>query len=150
MADSTLALGPKTSASSHLDYRADVDGLRAIAVLSVAHKRVLLVQDVPVLPFDPVECVARPAFRAQVRTPCQHSRSAWRARSAAITTVLEAAAAGLPNVSLFDPARILCPREQCMAVHAGALLYTDRHHLSTAGATLVADGIIATLNSADL
>ena len=115
------------------------------ARLSRAGKQVLVVLDAPVLPFEPAECVARPAFRAKVRSPCEHSHSDWQARSRGVEATLRAATAGIANVRLFDPATVLCPNTHCMAVHDGDLLYSDTHHLSLAGARLVAAAILEIL-----
>ena len=99
--------------------------------------RVVFVLDVPELPFEPSSCIARPALRSQVRTPCSFPRADWDKESAAINRDIRAVAADFPNVTVFDPATVLCNRYDCQAVRDGNLLYTDSHHLSLAGSTLV-------------
>jgi peptidoglycan/LPS O-acetylase OafA/YrhL len=48
-----------------------------------------------------------------------------------------------PEVRIVDPARLVCGERQCHAVRDGVALYFDDHHLSLAGARLVADEVIA-------
>ncbi len=46
-----------------------------------------------------------------------------------------ARAAKTSGVQLLDPIPVLCRQEECPAVSDGAVLYSDRHHLTVAGAT---------------
>ena len=133
----------------NVEHRADFssEARDTFAQLSVAGVRTLVVLDVPVLPFVPTECVARPAFRSRVRTPCVFPASDWGARGSEVTAVLRSAALGLANVSFFDPASTLCAGGRCIAERDGDLLYTDPHHLSLVGAKLVAADILRVLDS---
>jgi hypothetical protein len=108
-----------------------------LELLSKSRVRTVVVLDVPVLPFEPSTCVARPAIRSIVRVPCSFPRRIWDAQSESINSELRAAGAGLENVSFFDPASALCDERVCHAEHNGELLYLDTHHLSPAGAAMV-------------
>jgi peptidoglycan/LPS O-acetylase OafA/YrhL len=44
----------------------------------------------------------------------------------------------LPNVTLLDPADVLCPRDTCRLNQLGSPIYADSYHLNSRGATLLA------------
>jgi hypothetical protein len=116
---------------------------RTLLSLSAAGVDTILVLDVPWLPFEPSTCVARPALRHLVRSPCSFPRAAWDARSADINAALVRAAEGLARVRVFDPATVLCDATDCHAVDHGELLYMDSHHLSPKGARIVGEALLA-------
>jgi hypothetical protein len=43
-----------------------------------------------------------------------------------------------PNVTVFDPAALLCDENYCWAGKDGKMLYVDEHHLSGFGVALLA------------
>ncbi len=83
--------------------------------------------------------IASPAdvdFMASVTT------ADWTAKLAALKSELLAAAAAKPGqLFIVDPAEIFCPGAQCAAVLHGQALFFDEHHMSVAGAGLVAGEI---------
>jgi peptidoglycan/LPS O-acetylase OafA/YrhL len=107
-------------------------------VLARSHARTILVLDVPELPFEPTACIARPALRGLVRTTCAFPAEDWHRQISATNQTLKEAAEEF-GVTVFDPASVLCDSTECHAVRDGELLYTDSHHLSRAGAALVAE-----------
>jgi peptidoglycan/LPS O-acetylase OafA/YrhL len=115
-------------------------------LLSDAGVPTLVVLDVPVLPFEPSTCVARPAIRGMVRVPCSFARRDWDSKIGSINSQLRAAGAGLHNVWFFDPASVLCDDLVCHAERDGELLYSDTHHLSPAGAALVGARMLLVIN----
>lgn len=116
-----------------------------LELLSKSGKHTVLVLDVPVLPFEPSTCVTRPALHWLSRADCSISLQDWRAESRAVEADLRAAAEGLPNVTVYDPANLLCDAIRCRAVRDNELLYMDPHHLSPTGAALVAAEILKLL-----
>jgi len=106
-------------------------------LLAKGHKHVVLVLDVPELPFELPSCVTRPILKGFARKKCSFAARDWEARSAVINGELRAAASEFSDVTVFDPASVLCDADECYAQRNGELLYTDGHHLSRAGATLV-------------
>jgi hypothetical protein len=100
--------------------------------------KVVIVLDVPELPFDPSHCVDRPFNRGSGRGACAFDRHDVDAKLALYEADLRGAATGLSNVSFFDPASVLCDAKSCFAVSEQNLLYDDRHHLSRYGASRVA------------
>ena len=100
--------------------------------------RVIVVLDVPELPFEPSTCVDRPYKRAGERSLCSFPRAAANAQRALYEGDLRDGAVGLPNVTFFDPATVLCDAVTCYGLRGASLLYDDPHHLSREGAGLVA------------
>jgi len=100
--------------------------------------KIVVVLDVPELPFDPSYCVDRPLRRGEGRGRCPFGRArAVDEPRARYESKLREAATGLPNVVFFDPAAVLCDAATCFAVEDRRLLYDDRHHLSRDGARRV-------------
>lgn len=99
--------------------------------------KVIVVLDVPELPFDPSYCVDRPFNRGAGRGSCSFGKHEVDAKLALYEPDLRDAATGLANVTFFDPASILCDATSCFAVRDENLLYDDRHHLSRYGASLI-------------
>lgn len=118
---------------------------RTLQALSADGVDTMLVLDVPWLPFEPSTCVARPALKHLVRSPCTFPRARWQEQSAVVTSELVRAAQGLDRVRVFDPATVLCDATHCNAVYEGELLYMDSHHLSDKGARLVGTALLAEL-----
>lgn len=123
---------------------------RTLTRLSASGLKTVLVLDVPVLPFEPSACIARPLLKSMVVSPCEFSAEAWQKQVAATNAALREAAAGLPNVTVFDPTAVLCNDRICRGERNGELLYLDSHHLSAAGVALVADELLRVLNPAPL
>jgi len=100
--------------------------------------KVVVVLDVPELPFDPSYCVDRPYSRGSGRGQCPHDRREADKTRALYEPDLRKAAEGLPNVVIFDPSTVLCDETSCFGVKDQTLLYDDRHHVSRYGAALIA------------
>lgn len=111
--------------------------MRATLLRLSAVPRVVVVLDVPELPFDPSYCIDRPLNRGTGRGRCAFSRVEADKKLALYEEELRGAANDLPNVTFFNPADVLCDADRCFAVADKQLLYDDRHHLSRYGATLV-------------
>lgn len=119
---------------------------RTLVRLSTGVPRVVVVLDVPELPFDPSYCVDRPWKRGVGRGSCPFSKDGPLRQLGLYEADLRKAASGLGNVSFFDPADVLCDERQCFGVRDKHLLYDDRHHLSRYGASLVARALKSRLH----
>jgi hypothetical protein len=110
--------------------------------------RIVVVFDVPELPFDPSSCVDRPFNRVVGTEPgrCTFSTLALNKVLALYERDFREAAHDIPNVVFFNPADVLCDVAQCLAVKENHLLYDDRHHLSRHGAYLVGKALKAHLD----
>ena len=51
------------------------------------------------------------------------------------------ALSGIPNITLFDPASVLCPGDKCALFREGRPIYADRYHLNTRGALLLSPSL---------
>ena len=127
-----------TSAGSIRD-----DARKTLRALAGFHKVVLML-DVPELPFDPRKCMGRPLFKTHANASCTFDASFHSSRIQ-YEAELKAAAGGLPNVSIYDPTGLFCGPTSCAAAHKGVALYSDRSHLSLQGAVLVATDLKAVL-----
>ena len=114
----------------------------SVDALTTAGKKVVVVLQAPRLPRHVqyyIREIASPAdadFMASVAT------ADWTAKLAALKSeLLAAAAAKSGQLFIVDPAEIFCPGSQCAAVLHGQALFFDEHHMSVAGAGLVAGEI---------
>lgn len=48
---------------------------------------------------------------------------------------------GIANITLFDPASVLCPGDKCALFREGRPIYADRYHLNTRGALLLSPSL---------
>jgi peptidoglycan/LPS O-acetylase OafA/YrhL len=112
-------------------------GLNAsIALLENAGKKVVLVQDVPEMPFDAMACFDRPFSFSKPR--CALARSVVDQRQAEYRHILERLKAEHPKIVLFDSTKALCDNGECRIGTNSALYYRDSHHLSVRGSQRVA------------
>jgi peptidoglycan/LPS O-acetylase OafA/YrhL len=121
-------------------------GNEVIAALLNAGKRVVLILDTPNLNFNIQRCVFDPVIplgRPRTPPPCALDRRDLEARNAPYDTVMTQLAAGHPGLKVFDPRSVLCDNSACSAVRDGRSLYFDSDHLSSRGADLVIERLIA-------
>lgn len=113
-------------------------GLSAtIERLQAAGKHVVVVKDVPELPFFPRDCLRRP-LADYFKRHCVLLREAVVARQAKLTALLDRVVEHHRGVTIYDPANVLCSATNCSFESADSLLYRDSHHLSPDGSSLVA------------
>jgi len=103
-------------------YRPDIDGLRAVAVISV------VVEPLP-------QALLAVGFTSS-RCPTVQ-RAAVAQRDAAHRALTRRVAAEFDEVRVVDFTDVLCETEGCTVFGDGRLLYSDPDHLSPAGATFV-------------
>jgi len=105
-------------------------------------KRVVLVIDVPELPFEPKHCFVRPRIRL-AEQHCRVSASEVAFRQSAIRAIIADIAAMHPTtVAVADPTAVLCDLDFCGAGTAVAPTYRDSHHLSLHGSVIAAKVIL--------
>jgi len=101
-------------------------------------KRVIYLEDVPQLDFEPRACIPRVAISSSAtRSPCAVPRAELDAATAESRAVLEDILRQVPAVEAFDPTATLCDAEWCRVIRDGQLLYRDTNHLSLDGDLLV-------------
>lgn len=127
------------------------DGLAAtVKDLLAAGKTVVLLEDAPILKFDPVRAVAtetipmRKRLAALLNLPQEGdghsvSDSLLANKDDLARQYINAVAKDYPLVTVIDPATTLCPSGRCHYRGNGNLYYIDSQHLSAAGATRTLD-----------
>jgi hypothetical protein len=103
-----------------------------------AGKRVIFMDDVPILPFDPRSCIKRAGVASSATTsPCALARTDWDRATAEYESILAGFAKEFPQIEWFRPASALCDDKWCRAMIGGRLMYRDDNHLSYDGDLLV-------------
>jgi len=115
------------------------------AVTLLRDKRVVLVLDVPELPFMPRDCLARDYAVPQVND-CSVRRSDVLQRQRQLREIVADLAARHANLQVFDPLDVLCSADRCPVDRGDFLLYRDSHHLSDRGSRIVARGLLAMID----
>ena len=115
---------------------------RMIETLRAAGKRVVVVADVPHVPFDPADCMRPRTFTRspEADTLCRAYPIMPRPGYDAFLAQL---AARLSDLDLFDPAPVFCDSAGCHAFVDQVPQYKDGAHLSHAGSLRVAHAFIA-------
>jgi peptidoglycan/LPS O-acetylase OafA/YrhL len=154
-----------------VDYRADpstttgeqhvtflLQGLGAeVGALQSAGKQVILVDDIPSLPFDPLnhyryeELPVRRLLVDLLGHPIRNTSATSVSRSEAINTAAEKARVGIlslaksdPGLRVIDTKSIFCNQTQCSIFDGHDLYYSDNNHVSPFGA----DKIVSTIDTA--
>jgi hypothetical protein len=96
--------------------------------------RVLVIGPVPEFELNPYTCVVRAASQGRSWDVCTMPRDAVETRRVRTVAALNEAISGWRNVRLIDPIDVFCDRSVCRPYEEDTVLYTDEHHLSTAGA----------------
>jgi peptidoglycan/LPS O-acetylase OafA/YrhL len=126
-------------------------GLEAYLVALLATgRRVVLVEDVPEFPFLPSRCATPPPLGQHLRAllggvgDCSLQRATVDERQSWYLAMTARLAQRHPEVSLIHTLDYVCTKSTCQAIGPqGDLLYADRHHLSPAGARILAPVMMA-------
>lgn len=105
--------------------------------LNNSGKRVVVVFDVPILPFSPDVCKIRP-LRITPQPECKFPREVHEKNSSPYKKILLSTIVKYKNISYFDPSEVLCDSDYCYGANAASLLYNDDNHVNIEGARLVA------------
>lgn len=109
-------------------HSASTSLMRTVSQLRQVGLHVVLVAPGVDQPHEVPACLAREPAEL-----CETTRVAAQANRQAAFAMLQRAAR-MEGVRLLDPMLALCDRDVCPAVSANAVLYSDRHHLTVAGA----------------
>jgi len=116
-----------------------------VRALRAAGKEVVLVMDVPELPFHPKDCIARPGS-VLFRRSCELPRHVADAREAGFRQLLARVASSNPGVVVYDPTSLICDTAACRFESTDVLLYRDSNHLTMTGSEHVAADLLAWLS----
>jgi peptidoglycan/LPS O-acetylase OafA/YrhL len=131
--------------SSHLvmnrrpEFRVYVDAAReTFRRFVAAGKHVIVMEDVPVLSFDPRSCIRRAGVASSATTwNCSITRAEWDAQIVDHREVFGEFAREFPQIEWFASSTALCDDTACHGMVDGRLMYRDRDHLSYDGDLLV-------------
>jgi peptidoglycan/LPS O-acetylase OafA/YrhL len=125
--------------STHLrlsrDAKVNVDAAReTYRRFLAAGKHVIVMDDVPILPFDPRSCIKRAGVASSATTsPCGILRSEWEHQIAEHEEVRRQFAREFPQIEWFRSSDALCDQHACHAMIDNRLMYRDNNHLSYDG-----------------
>lgn len=118
-------------------------GLQAtVNQLRNAGVRVVLMAPGADFPHDVPSCLARRPI-----ADCGIDRSMAEAQRRDALALLRTTVDRVPGGVLLDPFNVLCTGERCPSVSGGEVLYSDRHHLSKAGARRLAALLASALDA---
>lgn len=128
--------------STHLRLDDSTPGARAIHAAArdtirrfvEAGKHVILMEDVPILSFDPRACIKRAGIASSAtRSPCALPRAEVDQQTPANDVLVAGLLREFPSVELFRTRDLMCDDKLCWAMKDGELLYRDKDHLSYEG-----------------
>jgi len=108
-----------------------------LKALVAGGKKVLWIQDVPELGFDPHQCLRRPEWIARPKARCGIDQMAYEQRTEGYKTLLKSLAARYPGVRIWDSSTVLCEKGFCSALTDMEMLYQDDDHLNVYGSKKV-------------
>lgn len=101
---------------------------------TAAGKHVIVIDDIPVLDFDPRSCIKRAAIASsKTRTDCSIDRAEFERSTQGHRAALQQVLKDFPQVELFSTAPHLCDDKRCYAKLGGKLMYRDTNHLTYGG-----------------
>lgn len=116
---------------SRIMYAAARDTIRRF---TEAGKHVILMEDVPILTFDPRACIKRAGIvSSATRVPCALPRADVDRQTPENEVLVAGLLRDFPTVELFRTRDLLCDATLCWAMKDGSLLYRDANHLSYEG-----------------
>ncbi|RZL56578.1 MAG: acyltransferase [Variovorax sp.] len=128
------------------------DGLRrTLLALRNANKKVVIVLDNPLVPYDPKVCVSRPFRITKNNDRCSFPREeydrmpAYAEYNAMVASVVK----DFPAVKVVDLSKLLCDTKECRIAIGGKLLYSDQGHLNWDGSRYVAPYLLKEIERND-
>ena len=109
-----------------------------LVALDAAEKRVVLMLDVPELPFFPRDCL-------RGHESCVLGTREVMDRQLVLRTMIDGIQRRHPSVLVYDPIKLFCGIDTCRYEVDGTVLYRDSHHLSEAGSVYLARHFLAWL-----
>jgi peptidoglycan/LPS O-acetylase OafA/YrhL len=113
----------------------------SISALLSAGKRVVLMIDIPDLPFQIDRCLKdRPLkslLAANENLPCSVSRIEYDERNKEYRHIVRMLKQAHPEILIYDPIDLVCDTKTCYMTHEGHSLYRDSDHLSDYGSQFI-------------
>lgn len=122
---------------------------KTITELEIVGKKIVIVLDVPELPFFSQDCISRLYSSKKAKNfACFISKKTVLTRQKKLRLMLTKIQSSHPNIKIFDPLNFLCNEDKCWVKRNDILVYRDSHHLSLSGSELFAAHFIPWLNTA--
>lgn len=123
-------------------------GLRnAISTLKTADKRVVILEDVPELPFDIRSCLPESnRSSAWDFGSCSFDKAEFDSRRESSHSILIDAVSSVGDIQVLTLADALCDSSKCYGANKDMLFYTDTDHLSIRGSGYVVESNSLKLN----
>lgn len=102
---------------------------RSISFLEQHGKKVVLVIDIPELPFFPKDCI-------RLGNACHLNLNDVLQRQSLMRTEFKKLKEKHPNIRIFDPIKLFCKDNICISKFEERSLYRDSHHLSLFGSEM--------------
>ncbi len=116
---------------------------KSIDILEKSGKQVILMIDVPELPFFPRDCYRNPYKKCQVTTKEAELRQIEQ------RALIEKLKHQHPLLKVFDPIKLICPEDFCLFQNKDLIIYRDSHHLTLRGSDLYAQYFLDWLHHAE-
>jgi hypothetical protein len=118
-----------------------IQGLEnTISALEKLGKNIVIVEDVPLLPFMPEACISRPLKYQNL--PCDLPKSFVMQVQQDYHNILIQMQAKHPGLKLFSGIDAICNKRSCPVIQNAHLVYRDSQHLSLAGSQILAQALI--------
>ena len=105
-------------------------GIDSVRITSV--KKVVLIIDIPELPFMPIDC-----FRNPKEEICKISKTEVLKRQSELRRLIAQLKEANVSIKVFDPINFLCEDEFCSFYKNDSILYRDSDHLTLKGSDLI-------------
>ena len=115
-----------------------------VAKLLQSGKKVILIIDNPELGFNPKHCAkSRPFYITDnYNSECTQPLKDLDAYDKTYKSIIQRVKLDLPMMEIFDTPKYLCDDEKCFAKINSNILYSDKNHLSPAGAKYIGEKFI--------
>jgi len=114
---------------------------KTVINIEMHNKQVVVIIDVPELPFMPRDCIERP-FTLERNNHCKLSAATAHDRQKVLREVLFKLAEAHPRMRVYDSLNLLCDKENCSFETDDMLIYRDSHHLSFRGSNVFSNDFI--------
>lgn len=116
------------------------EGLNAtVQKLSESGKDVVVLMDIPDLPYFPKDCVRK-------GSDCNIKRELVDLRQKNHVALIEKLKAGHPKLKVYDPSGLFCSFDACSYKQNQVIMYRDSHHLSLNGSNFYAERFLKWLD----
>jgi peptidoglycan/LPS O-acetylase OafA/YrhL len=133
---------PTLNAVPRWDLRYGLALKKTIQLYQEAGKRVILVQSMPVLDFDPKRCQQRPYAGGGAAGKCSIPRADILVSHRNYYAVMKHIQAEFPGLEVLSTMDYFCDSDECYAKRDGKILYADSRHVNYNGSLLVTRPLI--------